>query len=162
VTQKATALADAIVAAAISAIEFPAGVLDDIASDAQVRGATIGDHGLVASHLESASAPVALTDQATIGLDWKSGFNFTVTLGGNRTLGNPSNGIPGTWRTVQVTQDANGTRTLDYGNQYVFPGGLVRKPVIGTGNGAVSRISIYCRATNLFEVYGIGLGLSAS
>jgi hypothetical protein len=160
VAVKAAQIATTIAEQLIS--ELPASIIDDVASDAEVRGATVGNLAMVASHLASASAPVALTDAATINLDWKSGFNFTVTLGGNRTLGNPSNGIPGTWRTIQVTQDANGTRTLNYGNQYVFPGGAARKPVIATGNGAVSRISIYCRATNIFEVYPVGLGLSAS
>jgi hypothetical protein len=160
VAVKAAVIATTIAEQLIS--ELPASLIDDIATDAEIRGATIGNLAMVASHLASAPAPVALTDAGTIAVDWKSGFNFTVTVGGNRILGNPTNGIPGTWRTVQVTQDVNGTRTLDYGNQYVFPGGAARKPVIATGNGAVSRLSIYCRATNIFEVYPIGLGLSAS
>ena len=155
----ADTIAQAIVDDAIAAL--PAQILDE-ASVAHVRGATVGSHAITTPLIESASASVGLSDAPTISMDWKNGINFTVTLGGNRTLGNPSNGIPGTWRTIQVTQDANGTRTLAYGNQYVFPGGAAGKPVIGTGNAAVSRISIYCRTTSIFEVYGMGIGLSAS
>ena len=35
--------------------------------------------------------PVALTDGATIAVDMSLGNNFSVTLGGNRSLGDPSN-----------------------------------------------------------------------
>jgi hypothetical protein len=81
------------------------------ASDANVRAAASGVV-LQTSQLESAAAPVALTDASTIAVDWDTGINFTVTLGDNRTLGNPTNGQPGTWRRVQVTQDGTGSRTL--------------------------------------------------
>ena len=155
VQDEAAYIADQITDAAIAGL--PTSTID-VATVAQVRGATVGDHAIVTPLLETASAAVGLTDAATISIDWKTGINFTVTLAGNRTLGNPANGIPGTWRTVQVTQDANGTRTLAYGNQYVFPDGSA--PVIATGAGKVSRISIYCRSTTVFEVYGIGMGFA--
>jgi hypothetical protein len=158
----AITIATALVDAAIDAVVIPAPVIDDIATNAQFWGATLGKHGITTPLLASVAAPVALTDAATISLDWKSGINFTVTLGGNRTLGNPSNGIPGSWRTIQVSQDVGGTKTLAYGTQYVFPGGgTTGKPVIAPAANAVSRISIYCRTTTVFEVYQLGMGLAA-
>lgn len=92
-----------------------------LGSAAGVRAATPG--GLVHQGLiEDASAPVALTDAATIALDWDTFINGTVTLTANRTLGNPTNGQPGTWRTVLVQGDAATSpatdRTLTFGNQY--------------------------------------------
>lgn len=58
------------------------------------------------------TAPVALTDAATIATDASLGNHFRVTLGGNRTLGaptNPSDGQIGTWEFIQ---DGTGSRTI--------------------------------------------------
>lgn len=57
-------------------------------------------------------APVALTDAATIATDASRGDHFRVTLGGNRTLGAPSNPADGQRVLWEVIQDATGTRTL--------------------------------------------------
>jgi hypothetical protein len=57
-------------------------------------------------------APVALTDAPTIATDASAGRLFTVTLGGNRTLGVPTNLADGMRLTWRFTQDAAGGRTL--------------------------------------------------
>lgn len=130
-----------------------------IASVANVRSAATGDKVIVTALLESASAPVALTDAATIAFDWDAGINFTVTLGGNRTLGNPTNGQPGTWRTILFTQDGTGNRTLAFDTQYVFPNG--EAPTLSTAASANDRLMFFCRSSTVFECYGAGLGLAA-
>ena len=90
--------------------------------DAGVRAATAG-HVIHSGLLESAAAGVALTDAATIAVDWDTFINGTVTLTANRTLGNPTNGQPGTWRTILVQGDAATSpataRSLIFGNQYL-------------------------------------------
>ena len=71
--------------------------------------------------LQSASALVTLTDAATVAIDWTAGINFELELTANRVLGNPANGIPGTWRTIIVKGNATSPatqRTLTFGNQY--------------------------------------------
>lgn len=133
-----------------AATEGAPGLLD-LATDAEIYASTSGAHALTAADLSTAAAAVALTDAATISFDWTAGINRTVTLGGNRTLGNPSNGIAGTWRRIQVTQDGTGSRTLAYGNQYVFPLGV--DPVLTTTAAAVDVLNIYCRTSSIFEVY---------
>jgi hypothetical protein len=40
--------------------------------------------------------------------------NFSVTLGGNRTLANPSNQTAGQSGTIVMTQDGTGSRTLAF------------------------------------------------
>lgn len=62
-----------------------------------------------------------LTDGASIPLDASGSTNqFAVTLGGNRTLANPSGyGDRGTIR-LRVRQDATGQRTLAVGTMYRF------------------------------------------
>lgn len=68
------------------------------------------------------AAFISLTDAATIPVDM-SYTNFNVTLGGNRTLGVPTNLIAGQSGVITVRQDATGARTLAYAWPYVFPGG---------------------------------------
>lgn len=60
--------------------------------------------------------PVALTDAATIASDASLlpafGGTFTVTLGGNRTLGNPTNPTSGQKILWRLKQDGTGSRTI--------------------------------------------------
>lgn len=64
-----------------------------------------------------------LTDAATILVDASLGNHFTVTLGGNRTLGNPSN-PPGAGQDQMILfairQDGTGSRTLTLDTNYRF------------------------------------------
>lgn len=101
--------------------------------------------------IESASAIVTISDAATVAVDWDTFINGQVTLAGNRTLGNPTNGQPGTWRTIEFIQDGTGSRTLAFGGNYVFPGGSA--PVLSTGAGERDRLMIFCATTSRFEVY---------
>lgn len=70
-----------------------------------------------------AGSVTALTDASTIAVDLSTGINFSVTLGGNRTLGAPSNGKAGQSGIIRVTQDGSGSRTLAYNAAYKFAGG---------------------------------------
>jgi len=56
--------------------------------------------------------PVALTDAATIATNASLGNYFRVTLGGNRTLGNPTNPTDGQKIIWELIQDATGSRTI--------------------------------------------------
>ncbi len=83
--------------------------------------------------------PVALTDAASIATDASLSNTFTVTLGGNRTLANPTNLTHGAIYTWRVTQDGTGSRTLAYGSKFKWPGGSA--PTLTTTAGAVDFIS---------------------
>ena len=65
----------------------------------------------------------ALTDGATITPDFAVANNFSVTLGGNRTLANPNNLTAGQSGAIWITQDGTGSRTLAYGSYWDFTGG---------------------------------------
>jgi hypothetical protein len=65
----------------------------------------------------------ALTDATTIATDCATGNVFTVTLGGNRTLGLPSNIVAGASYVWIFTQDGTGSRTLAYNASFLFEGG---------------------------------------
>jgi hypothetical protein len=119
-----------------------------IATVAQVRAATAGSFIITPALLSSANALVTLTDAATIAIDWTAGINFTVTLTTNRIFGNPTNGIPGTWRTAFVISDG-GPDTLTFGNQY--GGELPTLDDITTTKGYL--LSIYCRTASQFLIF---------
>jgi hypothetical protein len=90
------------------------------------------------------TAQVALTDGATISVDAALSNSFTVTLGGNRTLANPTNTVAGFTYVFRIVQDATGGRTLAYGTNYKFPGGTV--PTLSTAANAVDILTCYCAA----------------
>ena len=83
----------------------------------------------------------ALTDGATITADLAVANNFSVTLGGNRTLANPSNQTAGQSGTIVITQDGTGSRTLAYGSNWKFPGGTA--PTLTTAASSVDVIAYY-------------------
>lgn len=94
----------------------------------------------------AAAATVALTDGATITPDFGTGINFSVTLGGSRTLANPTNAKTGQSGVIIVTQDGTGSRVLTYGTKYKFPGGAAVGGVLSTAAGSVDVISYYVRS----------------
>lgn len=77
----------------------------------------------------------ALTDGATITPNFATANNFSVTLGGNRTLANPSNQTAGQSGAITITQDGTGSRTLAYGSNWKFSNGSA--PVLTTTANAV-------------------------
>ena len=124
------------------------GVVEE-AIDAEVRASTDAKF-LDAGHLSSAAAVVSLSDAATVAIDWSSGVNFQVTLTTNRILGNPSNEVPGQWRTVLVKSDG-GPDTLTFGAEY---GGTV--PTIDdVTTTQFYLLMIYCKAAGQFLVSAI-------
>jgi len=93
-----------------------------------------------------------LTDGATITPDLADSNNFSVTLGGNRTLANPTNTVAGQSGSIFITQDGTGSRTLAYGTNYDFAGGTA--PTLSTTAGAIDRIDYVVRtATSIHAVF---------
>lgn len=86
-----------------------------------------------------------LTDGATITPDMDDSNNFVVTLGGNRTMANPSNLTAGQSGSIFIIQDGTGSRTLSFGSYYDFAGGTA--PTLSTDASAVDRIDYVVRST---------------
>jgi hypothetical protein len=83
----------------------------------------------------------ALTDGATITPNFNNANNFSVTLGGNRTLANPTNLTAGQSGVIVITQDGTGSRTLAYGSNFKFAGGTA--PTLTTTASAVDVLAYY-------------------
>lgn len=90
-------------------------------------------------------AVVALTDGATITPDFAAANNFSVTLGGNRTLANPTNLTAGQSGAIVITQDGTGSRTLAYGSYFKFPTGTA--PTLTTTASAVDVLAYYVESS---------------
>ena len=90
-----------------------------------------------------------LTDGASITPDFGANQNFTVTLGGNRTLANPTNKVVGQTGSIFVVQDATGSRTLSVGTDWEFPGGTA--PTLSTAANAVDRIDYIVRTSTSIQ-----------
>lgn len=93
---------------------------------------------------ESSVGYQTLTDQANITWDLSNG-SAGVTLGGNRTLSNPTNMAAGQFYFLLVTQDSTGGRTLAFGNNYKFPSNI--KPTLSTYQGTTDVLTFVCDGT---------------
>jgi hypothetical protein len=104
---------------------------------------------------------VALTDAASISTPAfpDASGRFSVTLGGNRTLSNPSGSKDGQRYTYRLTQDATGSRIITWGNKFVFPGSAATT-VLSTAANAVDIVEgvydaltnkIYCQLTKAYS-----------
>lgn len=87
----------------------------------------------------------ALTDGANISINLADSNNFSVTLGGNRTLDNPTNIVAGQSGIITVTQDGTGSRTLAYGTYYKFAGGTA--PTLTTTASATDTLAYYVKSS---------------
>ena len=99
-------------------------------------------------------AVVALTDGATITPDFAAGNNYSVTLGGNRTLANPTNIVAGQSGVITVTQDGTGSRTLAFGSYFKFSAGAA--PTLTTTAAAVDDLAYYVESATRIVVKALG------
>lgn len=99
-------------------------------------------------------AITALTDGATITPDFNAGNNFSVTLGGNRTLANPTNLTAGQGGVIVITQDGTGSRTLAFGSYWKFPAGTA--PTLTTTAAAVDVLAYYVESSTRITARLVG------
>ena len=88
---------------------------------------------------------VSLTDAASIAYDMDDGVNASVTLGGNRTLANPTNITVGQSGVIFVKQDSTGSRTLSFGSYWSFAAGTA--PTLTTTASALDAIAYSVEST---------------
>lgn len=97
----------------------------DISGTEYLRVRAAGARFQVATY----TTEVVLTDGATVTPDVALSNNFTWTIGGNRTLANPSNVVQGmTWQVI-VKQDGTGGRTITWGANYVGGNGVATSTI---------------------------------
>jgi hypothetical protein len=109
------------------------------------------------------SLTVALTDGATISTDASLGFvfgsTFTVTLGGSRTLANPTNLTDGQRMVFRLKQDGTGSRTITWGSKYRFSTDIP-SPTLSTIANYVDYVAfIYNLTDDKLDVVGVNIGV---
>jgi hypothetical protein len=83
----------------------------------------------------SAMTEQTLVDGATVSWDMSTGFDYILTLGGNRAIANPTNTKVGQKGRLIIQQDATGSRTVTWGANFKFANGSA--PVLSTAANAV-------------------------
>lgn len=93
----------------------------------------------------SSCAISTLTDASTVTPSFATANNFTLTLGGNRTLANPTNLTPGQSGLIFLIQDGTGNRIISYGTYYDFPDGT--PPALSVAASSVDVLSYFVRTS---------------
>lgn len=121
--------------------------LYETATPAEVYAATAAKV-ITAALLETAGAPVALVDAAPVLVDWDAGINFTLTVSADRQIDNPTNGQPGTSRTITIKGSDGTDRAITWDTNY--KGDI---PVTtDCDNGKWYKFNIYCHATDHYSI----------
>lgn len=115
------------------------------------------DRALSTDQVWGAADYVALTPGATVNVDMSTGFNFSLAMGGNYTLANPTNTKNGQCGSIIITQDGTGSRTLAYGSNWKFVGGT--DPTLSTAANAVDVLE-YRVVNSGFIVASLAKGLA--
>ena len=105
----------------------------------------IASNGVVTAKNGAVAEIDTLTSATSITPDFAASCNFTLTLGHNVTLNNPSNLTAGQTGSIFLVQDGTGSRTLTFGSYYDFAGGTA--PTISTAASSVDRLDYIVRSS---------------
>jgi hypothetical protein len=101
---------------------------------------------------------VELSDGVTIATNASLGSHYRVTLGGNRTLGNPTNGTDGQKIVWELIQDGTGSRTITLDTKFAL-GSEISSVVLTTTAGKRDFLgAIYNQSTDKWYVVALAKG----
>lgn len=117
--------------------------------------ANVSNKLLTIDKIYAALAIQTLTDGATVTPDFNTGIDFTWTIGGARTLANPSNPKVGQCGIIYLVQDATGGRTIaSWGTYYKFSQGS--KPGLSSAASAVDMLFYNVKSSTEIECALLG------
>ena len=105
--------------------------------------ATFG--GKITAQANAVAEISTLSSASTITPNFANSCNFTVTLGTNTTIANPSNLTAGQSGSIFIVQDGTGSRTAAFGSYWDFAGGAA--PTLTTTANGVDRIDYIVRSS---------------
>ena len=128
-----------------TAIRFPS---DDTftVETAGTERVRVASNGVFTAKAGAVAEIGTLTSATTVTPDFAANANFTLTLGHNVTLANPSNLTPGQSGSIFLVQDGTGSRTITFGSQYDFAGGTA--PTLSTAASSVDRLDYIVRTSS--------------
>ena len=125
------------------------------ASAADYRANTTATKFLNPNGVWNAMAEVTLTDSATVSWDMSTGFDFILTLGGNRIMGAPSNTKVGQKGRLIIAQDGTGGRTItSWNGVYDFASGVA--PTLTTTASALNVLYYDVRSSGSIFILSAG------
>ena len=104
---------------------------------------TVG--GIITAQAGAVAEIGTLTSGTTITPDFATHCNFTVTLGHNTTIANPSNLTAGQSGSIFLVQDGTGSRTAAWGSYWDWAGDTA--PTLTTDANAVDRVDYIVRSS---------------
>ena len=107
---------------------------------------SISSDGVVTVTNGAVAEIATLVSGSTVTPNFNSSCNFTLTLGTNVTLANPSAMTPGQSGSIFLVQDGTGSRTITFGSQYDFAGGTA--PTLSTAASSVDRLDYIVRTSS--------------
>ena len=128
-----------------TAIRFPS---DDTftVETAGTERVRVASNGVFTAKAGAVAEIGTLTSATTVTPDFAANANFTLTLGHNVTLANPSNLTPGQSGSIFLVQDGTGSRTITFGSQYDFAGGTA--PTLSTAASSDDRLDYIVRTSS--------------
>ena len=87
-----------------------------------------------------------LTSGATVTPDFAASNNYTLTLGQNLSIANPTNLTAGQSGSIFLVQDGTGSRTAAWGSYWDFAGGVA--PVLTTTAAGIDRVDYIVRSSS--------------
>lgn len=86
-----------------------------------------------------------LTSGTTVTPDFAASNNYTITLGHNATIANPTNLTAGQSGSIFLVQDSSGSRTASWGSYWDWAAGVA--PTLTTTAAGVDRVDYVVRST---------------
>ena len=93
---------------------------------------------------ESAITTQAATAGGTTTLDMNTSDNWIITMGGNTTIGDPSNEKVGQTGSIWLVQDGTGSRTAAWNSAFKWVGGTA--PTLTTTASMIDRVDYIVKA----------------
>ena len=87
-----------------------------------------------------------LTSGSPVTPDFAASNNFTLTLGENLTIANPTNLVAGQSGSIFLVQDGTGSRTITWESYWDWAGGT--PPTLSTAAGSVDRLDYIVRSAS--------------
>jgi hypothetical protein len=116
-----------------------------------LRTGTDDERYMTIKSMYDALAEVTLTDANTIAVPMGNGVNFAVTLGGNRTLGNPTGVKSGQSGRIRLIQNGSGNNTLSFDTNWKRVNGA---PTLTTTASAIDILE-YDAISNTYILYDV-------
>lgn len=105
----------------------------------------VGSSGVITAKNGAVAEIDTLTSASTVTPDFAASCNFTLTLGTNVTLANPTNLTAGQSGSIFLVQDGTGSRTITFGSSWDFAGGTA--PTLSTAASSVDRLDYIVRSS---------------